>query len=65
MMFIFEQESTFKRDLVLLQEFDVFLFKASNAMMLGLVLNVPLHCVAIRIADCECAVALLPFEMLI
>ena len=65
MMFLFEQESTFKCDLVLLQEFDVFLLKRSNAMMLGLVLNVPLHCVAIRIADGKCAVALLPFKVLI
>ena len=65
MMFIFEQESTFKCDLVLLQEFDVFVFNRSNAMMLRLILNVPLHRVAIGIADGECAVALLPFEMLI
>jgi len=65
MMFIFEQESTFKCDLVLLQEFDVFFFKRSNSMMLRLVLNIPLDRIAIGIADSESAVALLPFEMLI
>ena len=64
MMFLFEQESTFKSDFMPFQEFDVFLLKGSSPMMLRLVLNVFLHRIAIGIADGECAVALLPLEML-
>ncbi len=65
MMFIFEQESTFKFDVMPFQKIDGFFFKRSNAMMFCVVLDVFLHGIAIRIADCECSVALLPFEMLL
>ena len=61
-MLIFKQEPTFKFDFMPFQKIDVFFFERSNAMMFCLILDVFLHGIAIRKADGERSVDLLPYN---